>query len=200
MNYLHRFAFISAALVAIGFASIATAQDAPQNPSPEELEKLMEQYSKLGPQHKEFQRVVGKWNTVMKAYYENPEEPVVSEGTSTFRTIMGGRFLQEMFRSTYNGKPFQGYGITGYDNMKKKYASVWLDNMGTGIMTMQGDYDVKKHTLTETGTTASPLGEMKFRAVTHYVDEDHINFTMYMTGPDGKETKGMEVAYTRAKE
>ena len=36
------------------------------------------------------------------------------------------------------GQPFSGVGIDGYDNLRKKYVTTWIDTMGTGIFSMEG--------------------------------------------------------------
>jgi hypothetical protein len=41
---------------------------------------------------------------------------------------------------------FKGMGIEDYDNVKKKFVGTWVDNMGTGIMMSEGDYDVATKT------------------------------------------------------
>ncbi len=38
-------------------------------------------------------------------------------------------------------QPFSGIGYTGYDNFNKKYVSFWIDNMSTGMSTMDGKID-----------------------------------------------------------
>lgn len=32
-------------------------------------------------------------------------------------------------------------GIMGYDNAKKKFVSTWIDNLGTGIINMPGEWN-----------------------------------------------------------
>ena len=46
--------------------------------------------------------------------------------------------------------PFEGMGIVGYDNLLKKFVSVWIDNMGTGLMPGTGTYDAATKTYTYT--------------------------------------------------
>ena len=43
---------------------------------------------------------------------------------------------------------FKGHGMEGYDNAKKKFVGTWIDNMGTGIMMSEGDYDPSSKTFT----------------------------------------------------
>ncbi len=55
--------------------------------------------------------------------------PPAMAGTTTNSLIFGGRFLKQEVRGTVEGHPpFEGIGITGYDNIRKEYQSVWFDN------------------------------------------------------------------------
>jgi Protein of unknown function (DUF1579) len=101
---------------------------------------------------------------------------------------------------TSMGQPFEGMGIMGYDNEKKQYQSVWIDNMGTGIMTGSGNYDPNTKTLTDQGKFSCPAeGEKSYRAVLKMKDNDNFTYEWYMAGPDGKEFRAMEIVYTRKK-
>ena len=170
----------------------AAAQD---GPSAEKIQKAFEAFAKPGKPHQQLKRLVGQWNTVSKSYPENPDLP--AEGKATFRMIMGGRYIQQRFQGEYAGKKFTGMGISGYDNASKKYVGIWIDNMGTGILRTEGEYDVKTHKMVEIGTSSSPLGPMKMKMVSDYVSNDKFVFTMFMVTPAG-EQKMMEIVYTRA--
>ncbi len=43
---------------------------------------------------------------------------------------------------------FKGMAIEGYDNVKKKFVSSWIDNMSTMIMNSEGTYDAATKTFT----------------------------------------------------
>ena len=94
---------------------------------------------------------------------------------------------------------FKGMAIEGYDNVKKKFVAAWMDNMGTGIMTMQGDYDPASKTLTYAGEV-EPFPGMKqtIREALKITDKDHM-FLEWYEPRDGKEVKTMEINYTRKK-
>ena len=127
--------------------------------------------------------------------------PQVSDGTSEMRMIMGGRFLEDVTTSTYNGMPFEGRGISGYDNLKKKFVYVWIDNTGTGIMVGKGTYDPKTRSFVY--FTEGPdlmTGKMKtYRGVETMIDADNWKSEMFEKRPDGKEFKSMEAVYKRKK-
>jgi hypothetical protein len=163
------------------------------------IEKMMAEFAEPGPEHEDFKALVGVWNTKTESYWGNPKEPEVSEGTATFKLILGGRFVLQKFKSVAGGKPFEGIGISGYDKAKKKHVTVWLDNTCTSIMTGEGEYDADTKTFTEAGEVSSPFGTMRYRNEIKESSDDEFTLTMYMTTPDGKETKAMVVTYTRKK-
>jgi len=170
--------------------------------SPEMAEKMkkMETLMAPGEAHKVLAPLAGKWTYVSK-FWMSPDAPAEeSTGTSQDDLIYGGRFLMQVVKGTMAGKPFEGLGFTGYDNIKQEYVSIWLDGMATGVMTSSGQYDAATKSITETGANSCPLtGEKdrKGRSVSTLVDNDHKTYTAYSTGADGKETKMMEIAYTR---
>ncbi|HWP91425.1 MAG TPA: DUF1579 domain-containing protein [Thermodesulfobacteriota bacterium] len=163
------------------------------------MEKWKE-YATPNENHKVLGALVGDWDYTVKWWMTPDGEPEVSTGTSEVEWIMGGRFIQYEVEGTSMGQPFEGLGITGYDNEKKQYRSVWIDNMGTGIMTASGSYDPNTKTITDQGTFSCPAeGEKAFRAVTKIVDNNNFTYEWYMNGPDGKEFRAMEIVYTRKK-
>jgi hypothetical protein len=189
-------AVVLAAVPQWAFAQEEKKKDA----ATEALEKQWEEFARVGEEHKQLARLAGQWKTEVKSYYPDPENPETSEGSATFRVQMGGRYLQQNFQGEFGGQRFRGMGLSGYDNFKKKYVGAWIDSMGTGIMTTEGEYDAKKHELVETGVSSGPAGEEKFKMVSRYLDDNKFVFSMYMVDADGKETKMMEMTYTRTEE
>lgn len=148
--------------------------------------------------HDQLKRLVGKWTTEMTSYFPDPSNPQVSKGKASFKMILGGNFLQQRFFGEFDGKKYEGIGVSGYDTAKNKFVGTWKDSMNTGIMHVEGTYDVKSHTLTETGVMSTPAGEMKTKNTTKYIDNNNFVFTMYMVTPEG-EQKVFSINYTRAK-
>ncbi len=114
---------------------------------------------------------------------------------------MGGRYLQEDFKGTMMGGPFEGMGITGFDNLKKAYVGSWVDNMGTGVTTSEGTYDAAKKTITCTSQCPDAMMTkyVPDRMVTTLVDANTHKMEMYGPDKSGKEFRCMEITYTRAK-
>ena len=91
---------------------------------------------------------------------------------------------------------------TGYDNAKKVYVSTWIDNIGTGVMKMEGPWDKATKSTTLTGKMIDPNTgkECDFKEI--YTITDDNNQKMEMFGPDpktGKQFKTMEIKLTRKK-
>ena len=149
--------------------------------------------------HQVLQDLVGSWNYTMKFWMSPEAAPEESAGTSDVKSIMGGRFIEQAVNGTHMGQPFQGEGIVGYDNVKEEYQSIWIDSMGTGMMSASGSYDAAAKAMTETGSFSCPMkgGPLGYRAVTKIIDANTHTYEMYMTGPEGKEFRSMEITYTR---
>ncbi len=174
-----------------------------QKASQHEHDAMMETWKEFATpneNHKVLDGLVGDWDYTVKWWMSPDGKPEVSKGTSEIEWIMGGRYIEHAVEGTSMGQPFEGMGITGYDNKKKQYQSIWIDNMGTGIMTGSGNYDPKTKILTDKGTFSCPAeGQKSYRGVTKIIDQDQFTYEWYMTCPDGKEFLAMEIVYIRKK-
>ena len=147
-----------------------------------------------GPEHEHLKKLEGTWTAKVKA------GDMESAATATYRMICGGMWLQSDFQGSFGDQKFSGQGLDSYDPEKKKYVSVWVDSMSTRPMLLEGTHDKEKRTTTMTGEAPGMDGKMaKHKMVTHMPDDDHMTFTMYIVGADGKEEKMMTIEYTRKK-
>jgi hypothetical protein len=175
--------------------------DASAKTADDPLMMKMKAFATPGPEHKVLENKVGRWTAQVKAWSEPGKEPQTSTGTSDVKWIFDGRFIEDNVTGTFMGQPFQGKGICGYDNIKKKYVSSWVDNMGTGVYYHEGTWDPAAKTFTFTGEGPDVLtGKyVKGRSVEKMVDADHWTIQGFHPGPDGKEFMCMEIQLTRAK-
>lgn len=158
-----------------------------------------EAWPKPGPEHDLLKQFVGEWDAKMTCFLPGSD---VQESTGSFaaKLDVGGYFLVTEYKGKLMGMDFHGRGISGYDPFKKKYAGVWVDSMSPSLYQVEGSFDKAGKVLTENMTGPDPEGKpMKFRMTTEIKDKDKFLQTMYMTGPDGEEMKGMETVYTRKK-
>lgn len=149
-----------------------------------------------GAEHEKLRAMEGKWKTVSKMWL-GPGEPTVTEGTSENRMILGGRYLEQRYKGTFMGQPFEGYGLIGYDNKKGVYTMLWVDNSSTELSTGEGSMDDATHELTFKSVTSGPDGRpMEMKSVTRIVDPNRHVFSSYGT-MGGQEQLTMEITYTR---
>jgi Protein of unknown function (DUF1579) len=162
---------------------------------------MMEEYKKLstpGEPHKLLASLAGSWTTKTKEWMEPGKPPMESTGSAEMKTLLDGRYLQQEFSAEMMGQPYSGVGTTGYDNLRKKYVSSWIDTMGTGIFLMEGTGSADGKTITLKGQhDEMGGGSMTHRAVWKIIDNDNQTFEMFGTHKGGKEMKMMEITYRR---
>jgi hypothetical protein len=194
----------------LSLPSPAQDKEAPKKddkkPAESEMMAMMMELAKPGENHKLLAGGVGTWDYKVK-YWLNPDNPPAeSSGTSVARVVMGGRYVI----TDHTGKmqmpgpdgamvdtEFVGMSVEAYDNVKKKFVSSWIDNMGTGIMNSEGTYDAASKTFTYLAEY-EPMPGMKtrIREVLKATDKNHRTLE-YFEDRGGKEVKTMEIAYTR---
>jgi hypothetical protein len=202
----------AALIVAPAFAQTPEPSASPAaattgQPSAEDMQKMME-LSKLNENHKILGELAGNWNYTVKMWMDPSAQPQESKGTAVTKPIMEGRYFVtdvtgHMMMPGADGKmkqfTFKGMGMDGYDNVKKKFVNTWGDNMGTGIMMAEGDYDPATKSLTYTSEMEMMPGmKTKVRSVVKLTDKDHHAFEWY-EDRGGQEVKTMEINYTRKK-
>jgi hypothetical protein len=162
---------------------------------------MMEMYQKLatpGEPHKLFASLAGSWTTQTKEWMEPGKPPSESTGSAEMKMLLDGRFLYQEFNAQMMGQPFSGIGIDAYDNMAKKYVTVWLDTMGTGIFIMEGTASADGKTITLKGSHPEPGGgHMTHRAIWKIIDDNTQTFEMYGAHKREKEMKNLEITYSR---
>jgi hypothetical protein len=202
-SFIGRILFLPAVvMVLVAGAPLLAARAAEEERQPsdrldaEAIAKMWVDFYRLAPEHEEFKKVVGEWTVDAKYYWENPEEPKQTQAASTFKLILDGRFLQQSFHDTIDGNKYEGMGVSGYDKARKKFVGIWVDNMATGMMYMEGEKD-EDGNVVDYGESTTPMGKTKVKMVTTPLRDNKFTFTMYMVLPDGTETKGMELTYSR---
>ncbi len=178
-------------------------------PSAAEMQQMMAQMMELGKpgeNHKQLAQLAGNWTYTVKMWMDPNGKPQESKGTASRKAAMDGRFYISEAKGSFempgpDGKmkemDFTGMAIEGYDNVKKKFVSSWVDNMSTMIMLSEGTYDPSAKTFTFNAECEMMPGmPVKIREVIKVVDADHHTFEWYENRGAG-EAKTMEISYTR---
>ncbi len=165
--------------------------------SQEDMNKWMA-YMTPGEMHKMIAKADGQWNEELTMWMAPDAPPQKSTATCVNKMIMDGRYQESKHIGSFNGMPFEGYSLVGYDNARKVFQSTWIDNMGSGIMYLEGSYDPATKIVTLTGKQTDPItGEdMNIRETMKFIDDNTQLMEMYMT-QKGKEYKSMEVKFSR---
>jgi Protein of unknown function (DUF1579) len=180
--------------------SFAVAKEKKQEKQMDQ-QAMMEEYKKLATPsepHKLYASLAGSWTTKTKEWMDPNKPPTESTGSVEMKMLLDGRFLQEEFTGNMMGQPYSAVGVHAYDNLRKKYVTTWIDSMGTGIFTMEGTASADGKTITLKGRHDElGGGYMTHRGVWKIPDNDTQTFEMFGAHNGGKETKMMEITYTR---
>jgi hypothetical protein len=174
-----------------------TAQSMPEMSAEDQaMMAAMEKAATPGKQHEWLASLAGTWEFTTRFYPAPGAPPMESRGTAERKVQLGGRIIVETVRSEFMGQQFEGFGLTGYDNVTGSYWGTWSDNMSTGIMMSKGSCD-DHGSCTFTGEYADPMtGKMVTNTMVskHSGDSEHHEF---WETRDGEKVKTMELHYTR---
>lgn len=178
-------------------AAVATppGMDAASQAAMQEMMK----FATPGPMHELLRSFAGTWKTSSKTWM-GPGEPTLAEGVCKRDMIIGGRFLQSTYTGNMMNMPFEGMELLGFDQKKNEFVSVWIDNMGTGMMmSTGGQVDPTGKIITVNMNLDDPFTKkpVPYKMVTKIVDANKHTFSMTAVR-DGKEVTEMEMTYTRA--
>lgn len=165
--------------------------------------KAWMEFATPGDMHKMLAKSDGNWTGENTMWMEEGGQPMKSTSECINKMIYGGRYQMSEHKGNMMGMPFEGMSITGYDNGKKKFVSTWIDNMGTGVMYMEGEWNAASKSIEFKGKMTDPTRPGKdcdLREVYTFVDDNTQKLEMYGPGSKtGKEMKTMEILFTRKK-
>lgn len=208
MTYRKLLASMVLVAAAAMFGSEAMAQEKKEKEKDKAMEAdqataaQMEAYavaSAPGPMHERLSSLAGEYEVTVKSWEAPGSEPTVTTGMATLEMAFDGRYLTEKFKGDMFGQAFKGMGLTGYDKVKDKVVSTWIDNMSTGIMMMEGKFDESGKVITTKGEYTDPVtGETgKLKGVTTIESPEKHRYEMFGMAPDGSEFKMMEIVYMK---
>jgi hypothetical protein len=201
MKYNVRYTFAALVVTGAVIAGLALANDQAQklDPKLQEMMKKAEALCTPGPAHQALEPLVGDWNAEVKMWIEPGAPPTISKGTAKNTWALKERFVQQEFSGEFMAKPFRGISFTGYDNVRQKYRSVWIDDMSTTMVTSEGDADTGGKVITLGGNYACAMTGEKNKATTQIfriLSRDKHVFEMH-DPTRGDNSKTMEITYTR---
>lgn len=160
--------------------------------------KAWQEFMTPGSMHQMMARFNGEWNEDITHWMQPGAEGMKSNASCVNTMILGGRYQESRHTGSFFGMPFEGLSWLGYDNGKKLFVSTWIDNMGSGIATMEGPWDEKTKTIDLRGKATDPMTgkDVPMRQVFKIID-DHTQVVEMYGVYQGKEFKNMEIRLTR---
>jgi Protein of unknown function (DUF1579). len=162
--------------------------------------KAWQEFMTPGEVHKMLAKWDGNWKEDITMWMQPGAQPTKSTASCVNKMILGGRYQESRHTGDMMGMPFEGISTLGWDNARKMLVNTWIDNMGTGIMYMEGTWDKASGTANLKGKSTDPTTgkEMEIREVFTVVDDDTQKMEMFVT-QNGQEMKTMEIVFTRDK-
>jgi hypothetical protein len=152
-----------------------------------------------GPVHLRLDDLAGSWDVTVRYYLGDKEHE--GKASCDAKWILDGRFLQQIYKSRFQGKPYEVIQLLGYDNVGKKTIEIKMDCMSTGVLHNEGSISEDGRVITNIGKSLNPATgkPYKLRTVTTIVDHDHFTLEWFGTEDGGKESKVVSMSHTRKK-
>lgn len=160
--------------------------------------KKWQEYMTPGKEHQMLANLDGDWTYTSTMWMTPGAEPQTYEGNATFEMVLGGRYSLSKHSGKVMGMDFNGINYIGYDNAKKVWLNMWIDNLGTGMMFAEGIYDETTKTITFSGKFFDPMTkkDSDFRETIKFIDDRQFVLEMFNMF-DGKEFKSTEIKSMR---
>jgi uncharacterized protein DUF1579 len=158
-------------------------------------------YMRTNENHTILSTWAGDWNGAATVWRMPDTTAVFATERMASEMTMGGRYLVSNITGKIEDTSFEAQGTLGYDNAKKVFVSTWIDNFGTGITELEGNWNNAEHQLELKGKMTDPVTgkEADARENIRAIDKNNqfLELILY-PGDKNKEQKLMEIKYSRA--
>lgn len=183
--------------------ALDTQMDAQPDIQPDDdMAQMMQAWMEFGApdeHHEPLKAFVGEWAAHSISTMAPGAPPEESTGSETNQLILGGRYVTTHHKGNFANMPFEGYGVMGYDKMKKKYTSVWMDNFSTTMSDSTGSYDADTRTWTMNSKMKDLMGNTVQQKTVHkIINDDKRTLTFFeRKSSDDDWYQSMIITYTR---
>lgn len=193
--------FNTAALAALALLSACAAAPGLTR---EEIMRRSTTAAEPGEMHARLMADVGSWTGTSRSWPSPGAEPMDVPTELTTRPILGGRFIETVLDAEIPGLGhYDGMLVTGYDNAAGEFQSIWIDSVGTTMMTGSGELSDDGRSIGIEFTYFCPV-RMRPTRMRQVITQDSDNQrTHRMWGLDiatDREYLMMEAVYTRVAE
>ncbi len=151
--------------------------------------------------HALFAQYTGSFKMEITMSMGEDKEPSVIVVNSEHAMLLGGRFLEMKQQGNMMGMDYQSIITVGYNNTDKQMALTTITNMGTGTLSLFGDWDEKTKSANLLGQLTNPVTKaiINVRQVLTFVDNDTILIESYDTEGDKPEKKTVQYKFIKSK-
>ena len=155
--------------------------------------------SSPGPEHAVLDLLAGSWNVTI-VFPDGRGGQLEGRATCEAVWTVGGRFLRQVYRSSFGGKPLEVVRYLGFDRHRGRYLEVHFESTHTDMLLGEGSIDVGRRVMTATGTHMDILAgrPAKVRTVTTIVDRDAFTLTMEYLDTAGQPARVVTLRHRRA--
>ncbi|MBK8726821.1 MAG: DUF1579 family protein [Holophagaceae bacterium] len=179
------------------FAAPLCAQFTPSQKLPQERLDALQRMSMPGTEHSRLARREGAYTTITRHFAAAGAAGSELTGKADLKMILGGRFLQEDYRSDKVGGA-EGMRLLAYDGTLKQYQCAWANAGATGLVRLEGSSPDGGATVLLNGTLHDADGEpLSLRFLIREIDADR--FLAVLGGDEQGQGPRQEIVYTRLK-
>lgn len=156
-------------------------------------------YMMPGKPHAFLQKLEGEWETRVNFWNTGKGEAQKYLLDCTISMDLGGRFLKIAQTGLMADMPFEAMSYLGFDNAAEKFTLTVLNNMGTGTLTLRGDWTIIEKEVNLTGELVSPLTgkAIMIRQVIRFIDNNSFTIENFDRDEEGKEVRTVLYEFKR---
>jgi hypothetical protein len=151
----------------------------------------------LGPEHARLAAMCGTWDVEMTFWLQPGRPGLSTKGTSTIRSLLDGRFIEEKIEGTLNGAPFTTLAWTGFNTDTHQYEATRISSTNTARIAETGVYDEQARQFELKADYPLAGDTWHQRTVVQVVSADSMIATSYLSFGKVPEWKAVEIKYTR---
>ncbi len=149
--------------------------------------------------HSLFSEYTGSFKMEITMAMGEGNEPSIITVNSEHIMLLGGRFLEMKQHGSMMGMDYQSIFTLGFNNTDKKMALTTITNMGTGTLSLFGEWNEKTKTANLFGQLTNPVtkGVINVRQTVAFIDENTILIESYDQEGDKPEKKTVQYKLIR---
>lgn len=149
--------------------------------------------------HTLFAQYTGSFKMEITMSMGEGKSPSVITVNSEHIMLLGGRFLEMKQQGNMMGMDYQSIMTLGYNNTDKKMALTTITNMGTGTLSLFGEWNEKSKSATLFGQLTNPVtkNSINIKQVVTFIDNDTILIESHDREEDKSEKKTVQYKLIR---